>query len=82
METSRRVTYFKLADLKSAPHCTITRTKRLASIFTNLGNLRFWTGSIFKVKEQNNVYVIFNEPLSELFIRLLTKYHGFRLGFY
>ena len=71
---------FKNSDLEFAPQCTITRTKRFSGFLKNLGNINSWTGSIFKVKEQNDVYVVFNESPFKLFERLLTKYDGFRVG--
>lgn len=71
---------FKLEDLKSAPHCSIQRINRLSGLIKTTKNLSNWTGSIFKVLEHKDVYVIFNESPFKFFKRLVSKNKGYQVG--
>lgn len=71
---------FKLEDLKSGPQCSIQRTGRLSGLFYKREKLSNWTGSIFRVLEQENTFVIFNESPLKVFERLFSKTKGFKTG--
>ncbi len=70
---------FQEAHLKNAPRCSITRVRMFPALFRKLQNVSLWSGTIFEVLKEKEIFVIFNEPFS-LSERLFSKYDGYRAG--